>query len=350
MRRGMAEPRPRGGLWLRGLWPDRNPLRRASDRMAAAIVAATLLAFLVGAPLAALAAGRWAQAAALQVARSQYTSWRQVPAVVLPGAPGTVDIGYGGVSLPDVLARWTAPDGASRRGYVAAPSGSRPGATVRIWVDQAGRLTGPPLRADQVSGQGLLAMVIAPFALGGILLCAGALGIQAVDRRRLAAWDAEWGVTGPRWTSLRLPGPAARSRAAGSGRDRDAGHRGADHHERAGCAPQAGPGHRADAIGRASGAAQHEHLGAVGVIEQYPRRQSLRDLHGHHAQGRAPDRGGHLGLEPLPGVEEIFRVSRRVGVRGVGCHPLRRVLPGPHHVQGGPPQSRFANRPSQRGQ
>ncbi len=203
MRRAVPEPHLPRALWLRGLWPDRNPLRRASDRLAAAIVGMTLLAFLVGAPIAALAAGRWAGGAALHVARSQHASWRQVPAVLLANAPASVDVGYGGVSLPGVRARWTAPDGTVRRGYVEAASGARAGSTVLIWVNRAGQLTGPPLRHDQVTGQEMVGMVIAPFALGGLLLCAAALGLQAVDRRRLNAWDAEWRGVGPRWSSLR---------------------------------------------------------------------------------------------------------------------------------------------------
>ena len=203
MRRAVAEPDVPRWLWLRWLWPDRNPLRRSYDRMAAAIVAATMLAFLVGAPVVTLAAGRWARAAAFQVARAQHASWRQVPAVLLADTPYTVDTGYGGVALPEVRARWTAPDGTARRGYVVAPSGTRKGRTVRIWVNRAGWLTGPPLRSDQVTGQEILAMVIAPFTLAGVLFCVGALGIQAVDRRRLAAWDSEWRARGPRWSSLR---------------------------------------------------------------------------------------------------------------------------------------------------
>jgi len=185
------------------LWPDRNPLRRSSDRVAAAIVGVTLIVFLVGAPIAALAAGRWAEAAAFGVARSQHASWREVPAVLLANAPDSMDLGYGGVALPEVRARWTAPDGTVRQGYVEAYNGTRAGSTVLIWVNRAGRQTGPPLRPDQVTGQEVLAMVIAPFALGGFLLCAGALGLQAVDRRRLGAWDAEWRGVGPRWSSLR---------------------------------------------------------------------------------------------------------------------------------------------------
>jgi hypothetical protein len=201
--RHVAEPYPRRRAWLRELWPDRNPLRRSSDRLAAAIVAAALVTFLVGAPIAALGAGWWAQVAASQVARAQHASWRQVSAVLVAGAPGAMDVGYGAAAPPEARARWTAPDGTARRGYVLVPVGTQAGRTVRIWVDRAGWQTGPPLRPDQVAGQTVLAMVVALFTLGAVLVCAGALGLQAVDRRRLAAWDAEWQTTGPQWTSLR---------------------------------------------------------------------------------------------------------------------------------------------------
>ena len=56
MRRG-AESHERRALWLRGLWPDRDPFRRASDRAEATVVAAALVIFLIGGPLLALAAG-----------------------------------------------------------------------------------------------------------------------------------------------------------------------------------------------------------------------------------------------------------------------------------------------------
>ena len=47
---------------VRGLWPDRNPLRRTVDRAEAGVVAALAVAFLAGAPLAAVAAGHYAYA------------------------------------------------------------------------------------------------------------------------------------------------------------------------------------------------------------------------------------------------------------------------------------------------
>jgi hypothetical protein len=202
MRRG-GEPRERRALWLRGLWPDRNPLRRASDRIEATVVAAALLIFLVGGPLLALAAGHWAGAAALRVERAQQGSWRHVPAVLLANAGSVFGGGYGGVSTAEVKARWTAPDGKVRTGEVQAVPGARAGSTVKIWVDGTGNQTGPPLRHDQATGQAFLAAVTAPLALGAFLLCAASLTIQALDRRRLAAWDADWQTTEPRWSSRR---------------------------------------------------------------------------------------------------------------------------------------------------
>ena len=42
---------------VRGLWPDRNPLRRTMDRVEAMVAGGLVVAFLAGAPLAAVAAG-----------------------------------------------------------------------------------------------------------------------------------------------------------------------------------------------------------------------------------------------------------------------------------------------------
>jgi len=47
---------------VRGLWPDRNPLRRSSDRAEAGIIAGLAAAFLLGAPLIAVAVWQLAQA------------------------------------------------------------------------------------------------------------------------------------------------------------------------------------------------------------------------------------------------------------------------------------------------
>jgi hypothetical protein len=201
--RRVAEPPVRHALWLRGLWPDRNPLRRASDRLQAAVVAAALLAFLIGGPLIAIGAGHWAGAIASRVQRAQQASWRQVPAVLLANAGSSLSVGYSGVAAAEVRARWTAPDGEVRTGEVPAPAGTVKGATVRIWVDSTGQLTGPPLRPDQATGQAFLAAVTAPLVLGFVILCLASVTLRVLDRRKMAAWDADWQTTEPRWTSRR---------------------------------------------------------------------------------------------------------------------------------------------------
>jgi hypothetical protein len=186
------------GRWLRGLWPDRNPLRRAADRMEAAVLAGLLAAFAVGAPLAALFAGHWSYAVGLRVERAQQSTWHQVPAVLLADAPYP---GYSGYGM-DVRARWTARNGVRRSGVISVPGGARAGRTVPVWVDASGGLAGPPLRHAQVIGQVALAALLAPVGLGLLLLCAGMVAHYRMERRRLAAWDAEWRVTGPQWTRL----------------------------------------------------------------------------------------------------------------------------------------------------
>ncbi len=124
----VMEPQAGGGMPLamraRRLWPDRNPLRRAADRVEFAIAALLLVALLVGVPLTALTAARWAAASGLRAERAQ-AGWHQVPAVLLHDAPTPP----GGLSFPvpwpQVLARWASPAG-PRTGKIDAPPGAKP--------------------------------------------------------------------------------------------------------------------------------------------------------------------------------------------------------------------------------
>jgi hypothetical protein len=186
---------PRWG-WLRrrlwGLWPDRNPLRRRCDRAEAAIVAGLVAAFVLGGPLAALAAGQWAYDTALRTEHAGQAAWHQVPAVLLTTAQGW--------SPATARARWAAPGGARRAGWVPAPAGAPAGASVRVWVDAAGRPAEPPLRHAQVEGQAVMAAVAAVFALALLLGGAGWFARRVADRHRLAAWDTQWRATAPKWS------------------------------------------------------------------------------------------------------------------------------------------------------
>jgi hypothetical protein len=201
---GHALPRVtrRGRVW-RGLWPGRNPLRRTCDRVGAAIVAVLLAAFLIGAPLLALAAGQRAYDAALRAEDAQRATRRPVPAVLLTNAPAPAVCWCALLMRPRVLARWTTPDGSPHTGLVAVPATARAGSTVKVWVGPAGWPAGPPLTSSQVVSRAILAAVVAPMAVGIFILGAGAAAHWVLDRRRLARWDAEWRATGPRWTSSR---------------------------------------------------------------------------------------------------------------------------------------------------
>ena len=196
MGRRLAVVAARAMRVVRGLWPDRNPLRRRLDRVEGVIVGGLAVAFLAGAPLAAAAAGHYANLHAARTAQAQQAGWHQVPAVLLATAPASGSAGY----PPQVRARWTAPDGTRRTGTIPVQPGERAGRTVRVWADAVGGLTGPPLRPGQVRGQAGLAAILAPLVLGLILACARQVARYLLGLRRLAAWDAEWRATGPQWT------------------------------------------------------------------------------------------------------------------------------------------------------
>jgi hypothetical protein len=200
---GMMRPTvvaKRAARAVRGLWPDRNPLRRTLDRAEAAVAGGLVIAFLAGAPLAAVAAGHAAYDIGARTAHAQQAAWHQVPAVLLATAPAAGLRQYQ-VTVP---ARWTAPDGTRHTGTILSAPLAKAGTAVMVWVDAAGQLTsGPPLQMSQVRSQAALAVILTPVALGFVLLCAG-LTIHAwLGRRRLASWDRDWQVTEPHWTKGR---------------------------------------------------------------------------------------------------------------------------------------------------
>ena len=174
----------------RRLGLDGNPLRRRTDKIAACLAALLLAVFLIGAPVLSVRAVGWAGhtvAAGQQAARS----WRQVSAVLLRAAPSVTGL---------VPARWIAPDGRTRTGWIPVSRGLAAGRTVSLRVNAAGSPTGPSLKHGAVLGREAAAAVVVPVALGWVLLCLAEVGRWVLDRRRLAGWDAAWATVGPQWT------------------------------------------------------------------------------------------------------------------------------------------------------
>jgi hypothetical protein len=185
------------GRVLRGLRPDRNPLRRKLDRVEAFIFGGLLVAAASTAPVAALGASHWAYSDALPVARVQQATIHQERAVLLT-APGTTS-GYTVTSSGPAAAEWGTPAGALRTGEVEVPANSVKGQKFTVWVDKAGGLTSPPLTLAEAADQGTFAAVMAVVVTLVACLTMALVTRIVVNRRRLAAWEADWVVTAPKW-------------------------------------------------------------------------------------------------------------------------------------------------------
>jgi len=187
--------------WL-GL--DRNPLRRGTDRIEAALRLVTIIVVVAVMPVAAVAIGRQADHLALNQAHAQQAADHLVTAVLLQDAPATgVPDPYTSVQTTWVPARWQLPGRPARTGDVLAIAGARKGSTVKIWTDASGAVTDPPPDHRDIAGDVCLA-VIATFLVSWlVLLATGQLARRALDHRRLSAWEAEWRACGPLWSGRR---------------------------------------------------------------------------------------------------------------------------------------------------
>jgi hypothetical protein len=196
----------RHGRWhrrvLRGLRPDRNPVRRTSDRLEAYLLTGLFLVAAAGAPFAALAASHAAYAAAVHTEASEAASRHEVRALLTQPA-GPAVVGYTLSSEVPVQATWTSVAGVRRTGQVVVPAGSPKGTAVTVWTDAAGDLTSPPLLASQVAGQADTAAICAIAGVGVLYLCEAAIIRRVLTRRRMAAWDADWEVTAQAWNRQR---------------------------------------------------------------------------------------------------------------------------------------------------
>jgi hypothetical protein len=163
------------------------------------VLAVLVIAFMLAAPFAAVACGAWGHAIAHRVQAAQQASRYLVPAVVLRVPQGSEGAGYAALA-PEAQARWTAPDGKVVSVDVPVPAATALGTVMRVWVTRDGQLTDAPLQDTQVAGQADLAATFGVVALAATLTVTGVLARRVLDRRRMAAWDADWQVTGHRWT------------------------------------------------------------------------------------------------------------------------------------------------------
>jgi hypothetical protein len=197
--------RPRTGWrqhWLsrqvRGIRPDRNPLRRRTDRLETCLLAALFTAAAASAPSLVELASHAAGQGALHMRQEQLAAYHPVTAHLMQAAGGAGG-GYAFSAAVPASATWTSPTGAHRSGVVPVTAGSPKGTPVKVWTDSAGNLTMQPLTMAEVANEADAAGLGAAAGLV-IVTVAGAAGIrQVLFRRRMADWAADWAVTARTW-------------------------------------------------------------------------------------------------------------------------------------------------------
>jgi len=80
--------------------------------------------------------------------------------------------------------------------------GAAAGARIPVWLDRSGQPAAPPGGQVAMIVNALAAAAVAGGAAVALLICY-ALCRLVLDRRRLAAWESAWSLTGPRWTTRR---------------------------------------------------------------------------------------------------------------------------------------------------
>jgi hypothetical protein len=191
------------GTTLRRIGFDRNSMRRQSDRIQAILRAALLAAFLIAGPLAASSFSHHVFAAGMQTSRAEAAARQRVPAVVVHVTLLATAWKHPTLSGPATLSvRWAAPDGVLRTGRITSASHAV-GSTVTVWIDRFGRLAHRPLTRAEIVDHAIGAAVATLVVLALLLGLAARAASMALDRYRLARWEADWLAVEAQWTNRR---------------------------------------------------------------------------------------------------------------------------------------------------
>jgi hypothetical protein len=190
--------RARRLLWR--IWPDRNPLRRGTDRFERALLVVLFALFAAGIPAAALAVGHWAGIGAAHAARAAAAAQRPVTAHLLHSAPAPVGPANPSAYLVSEPAWWADSAGAKHMATVLVNAGTKAGTVLREWTDGSGGLTSARIDPGQLSSGAVLAAAGTVMLLITLLVMVVLVIRRHLDRRRLAGWEDGWTSVGPEWT------------------------------------------------------------------------------------------------------------------------------------------------------
>jgi hypothetical protein len=105
-------------------------------------------------------------------------------------------------------ARWRDPGGREQSGMLTTSTApgllrAAAGARIPVWLDRSDQPTAPPAGQAAMIVNALAPSTAVAGGAGMILLVCYGLCRIVLDRRRLAAWESAWSLTGPRWTTRR---------------------------------------------------------------------------------------------------------------------------------------------------
>jgi hypothetical protein len=199
VRRSRHPRTSRLGRSLRGRLPDRNPLRRKTDRLETTILTVLFAVVCATAPFLAAVASKWENSTSQREMHTQQTTSQLVKATLLDDARST-----GTFRVPSSMAdvRWTAPAGRTVTELIPVPAGAEAGSVVWIWTNPSGNRISPLLSAE-IPDRDRLAATVAVVSLGVVALLAGLAVRYTLNRRRMTAWGIDWMATEPRWNTRR---------------------------------------------------------------------------------------------------------------------------------------------------
>lgn len=172
-------------------WPifgllSRNPLVRRSDRIEALVSALAVVVLLLAVPVAA-AVGTVVHDSRRDVYAEQAQTRQVVPATITDETAAQKISRTGDATMQ---ARWSAA-GTEHRGAVKAPSATKPGDHVAVWVDNNGVLADEPTPTSRAAVDAVTAAVLmwASVAAAAAILVAGTRAV--CDRIRAIGWQHE---------------------------------------------------------------------------------------------------------------------------------------------------------------
>jgi hypothetical protein len=180
---------------------DRNPLRRRSDHVEAAVRLTAVIGVVVAVVIG-IVLGLQSYRQGVRAEEHQASTRHLTQAVVIQGAAPPKVAPSGGVVSPRAHVTWKAPDGTAREGYVEAEPAKRAGDTVLIWTDQRGAVTTRPQDRETTTVTSITRGVGIP--LGAFAVFGGlVIGVRVVNQRQARRrWEAEWNVVEPSWRNL----------------------------------------------------------------------------------------------------------------------------------------------------